>query len=241
MTESLENVLSGEESTEEVTAQAESETTGEAEQSESGSPPDNAQDALAKLRAEIEAKAQSDADAKVKAMEAELARVRAKVREQEPEKKPDLWENSEEWEKALESKLDGKIQSTRLGLSESFARDQYGEAEYNAKLDAFKGLVERTPSLIQDMLDAPNPAKFMYETASKHLMLEQVGDLDAYREKVRAEAIAEAEAKIRKEYEEKIGKALPDSLSSSRAAGAQASVGDETLEDVIGLDATHRK
>jgi len=188
----------------------------------------------------------SSADSEVSALKAELARIRQQNRElkekQEPEKKPDLWENTEEWESSLEKRFDSKLENTRIGMSEAFARKHYGDQEYEEKLSAFMGLVEKTPSLIVDMRASSNPADFMFQTAKRQMMLDQVGDLDAYEKKVREKVESEIEGKIRKEYEQKLGKALPNSLADTRAAGGlKTPVGDESLEDILGADAAHRR
>lgn len=188
----------------------------------------------------------SSADSEVSALKAELARIRQQNRElkekQEPEKKPDLWENTQEWESSLEKRFDSKLENTRIGMSEAFARKHYGDQDYEQKLDTFMSMVEKTPSLIADMRASSNPADFMYQAAKRQQMLDQVGDLDAYEKKVREKVEAELEEKIRKDYEQKLGKALPTSLSDTRAAGGlKTPVGDESLEDILGADAAHRR
>ena len=231
MSETLEQVLSDEPS----------EPKAETPEKEVPEEPKESTDVKSEAPTKVE-KSGSSPDEQLTAMKAELARIREKNRDleqklKEPEKVPDLFEDPDGRLKYLEQTFDSKLEKTRLSISEEYAKDRYGEDEYNEKLNVFMSLVEQSPSLVVDMKNAPNPAKFAYDTARKHMLIEQIDDIDKMKANIKAETEKEVEARLRKEY----GKTLPTSLSDTRAtSGHTDPVGNESLEDVIGIDAIHR-
>lgn len=138
--------------------------------------------------------------------------------QQEQAKGPDLFENPEEYLQNRELKLKAEI--SREMLMES-------KPDYVEKETLFIALAKEDPSLVVKLRNAPNPAKFAYETATKHKALEEIGDPVAYREKVKAELIAE------------LSKSSPKKKPSlanttSVGGGMSSSAGDQSLEDILG-------
>lgn len=185
---------------------------------------------------------------KVVGLTAELTRIRQKNRELEQEnqtlktpktEKPDLWADTEAWESSLRNEFQGEMLKTRISISEDMARSQF--QDYDEKASYFMEMAKKTPALVEDMRNAISPARFAYETAKRQMLVDKLGDPDAYEAGIRQQVRTELEAQIRKEYEDKLGKELPTSLSDTRAAGGvKTPVIDESLEDVMGRDATHR-
>jgi hypothetical protein len=179
----------------------------------------------------------------VNALKAELARIREKNRQLKEDKEPEpeppnIWEDPDGRLKHIEDKFDSKLETTRLSMSEMYARKTY--QDYDQKLDVFMQMVEKNPALAVEMRSSQDPASFAYETANRQMTLDRVGNLDELEKKIKEEALKEAEAKAKAKYEELLGRELPDSLSDAKAAGDNSLVIDESLDDVIGVDPRHR-
>ena len=138
--------------------------------------------------------------------------------QQEQAKGPDLFENPEEY-----------LQNRELRLKADISREMMMESkpDYKEKEEVFLALAKDDPTLVVKLRKAPNPAKFAYETAVKHKALEEIGDPVAYREKVKAELIAELSKPSPKKK---------PSLASTTSVGGgvSSSSGDQTLEDILG-------
>jgi hypothetical protein len=187
-------------------------------------------------------KSESSSDDIVKGLTAELGRIREQNRtlkaEKEPEEKTNIWEDPEKRLGELSSEFDQKLQSTRIAMSENYARRTYDD--YDAKLDVFMDMVDKSPLLATQMNAAQDPATFAYNAASEKMILDKVGNVTEFESAVQKSADEKAEAKYKKLYEEQLGQSLPTSLADTRAAADNTSVVNETLDDVIGMDAIHR-
>ena len=201
---------------------------------------------------EVVAKSESSSDTDVvkelmgkqDAIFAELGRVREqnrvlKAEKEEPAEKTNIWEDPEKRLSELSSDFDQKLQNTRIAMSENYARRTYDD--YDAKLDVFMEMVGKDPLLANQMNAAQDPATFAYQKASEKMILDKVGNVSDFESALRKNVEAEAEAKYKKLYEEQLGQSLPTSLADTRAAAGNPSVVNEPLDDVIGMDAIHRK
>lgn len=177
------------------------------------------------------------------AIMAELGRVREqnrKLKAEEPEKKEptNIWEDPEKRLDELGKEFDSKLTKTRRSLSESYARKAF--KDYDQKLDVFLGMVETKPWLVAEMDAADDPATFAYETAASKMILDKVGNVSDFEGGLRKQIEAEVEAKYKRAEAERLGEALPDSLADKRAAADNTSFVEDTLEDVVGIDARHK-
>jgi len=198
----------------------------------------------AKAEPAPEPKSESSSDDIVKGLTKELSRIREQNRElkarEEPKPEPtNIFEDPEKRLQELSSDFESKLQNTRIAMSESYARKVY--PDYDDKLNTFLGMIDNNPLLVQQMNNANDPATFAYETARQKMTLDQVGDISEFEKTIRQKADAEAEEKYKKLYAEKFGKELPTSLADTRASADNTSVVDETLDDVIGVDARHKR
>lgn len=180
-----------------------------------------------------------DTAAVVAGLKAELARIRHKLREQEPPKpeqpKVDFWENPDQALGTLEGRVDEKLTRFKIDWSEQAARGRYTDFEEKAAI--FSQMAEANPALIQQMVSQADPAEFAYKAAKSHQKLKEVGDLDSYEAKIRADERAKIEASMNTKIEAEIQKRLnvPKSLSNARATGGNANVAiNEPLEDILG-------
>lgn len=190
----------------------------------------------------VQAEPKADVDdtaAVVAGLKAELARIRQKLREQETPKqeqpKVDFWENPDQALGTLEGRVEDKITRFKLDWSEQAARGRY--ADFEEKVVIFHEMVQENPALLQQMAAQVDPAEFAYKAAKAHQKLKEIGDLDGYEAKIRADERAKVEASLNAKIESEIQKRLnvPKSLSNARATGGNANVAiNEPLEDILG-------
>jgi hypothetical protein len=81
--------------------------------------------------------------------------------------------------------------SVRCDLSRDTLMEIKGEEDYLEKENAFLEEAKSDPRLIDALRRAPNPAKYAYVEGQKLLERKELSDVDAYREKLRAEIEAE--------------------------------------------------
>lgn len=134
-----------------------------------------------------------------------------------------FWDDPEGHLKSFEERLAKGQINTRLNTAEMIARSRY--QDFDDKVAVFGKLAESTPGLMQQMLQAPDPAEFAYRTGFNHQRLEQAGSMDAIIQKAREEAAAEARTKVEAEYKakaeqaERVRSSIPPSLSDARSTG----------------------
>lgn len=133
--------------------------------------------------------------------------------------------------------------NTRLNTAEMIARSRH--ADFDEKVAAFReALTKAGPNeavLAQQWLSAPDPAMFAYNFGKNQLEFQQVGGLDAMREKIKKETEARVRAEVEAEFKgkqealEKARAALPGSLSDARSSGTNRHVwaGPTPMEDIL--------
>ena len=96
-------------------------------------------------------------------------------------------------------------------------------------------------------LDGPgqdNPAEFAYRAAVNEIKMRDIGDLSTFEDRIRADAAQKAVEEYKKSLDAKsrAHSNLPTPLSDNRASGGNSNppIGEETLDDVVGSDASHR-
>jgi hypothetical protein len=175
---------------------------------------------------------------KRQALEAELARLRQP--QGQPEQPKAFWDDPEGALKRHQEEVRAETTNARLNTAEIIARSRH--PDFDEKVAEFAELVKSTPGLAQQWLAAPDPAEFAYVTGKNHLMLKNVGSLDALTEKVRKETEAkvrtqvEAEFKAKAEALAKEREALPPSLNDTRGgAGTSRPIynGPTPLADIL--------
>jgi hypothetical protein len=167
-------------------------------------------------------------------LEREIADLRAKAKpDAVPEKpsRPDIFEDQEGAFGHLEKAFEARLATRQIELSQELMREKY--ADYDEKESLFVDLVKADPSLIQKMRAAALPAKFVYDHVTKHQQMQEMQDVDAYREKIRAEVRAELEKERGEEAEPAARETQPPQLVGRRSA-TKAPVAHESLEDILG-------
>ena len=157
----------------------------------------------------------TDERSKRQAIEAELAALRKVPR-------PDVMEDPEGAINHIEREMSENLIKTRLDISEDMMRTAH--EDYDSVLGAFTEAMQSNPALRDEMVQSPNPARFAYETGQRHQMLQEIGDPNSYRDKVKAEVQAEVEKTIAATVAEQVATALkerasiPESLVGERSS-----------------------
>ena len=189
--------------------------------------------------------AAADERRKRQALEARIAQMQAQQPQQQPQpgaQPKSFWDDPEAHFRSEEQKRHQEAMANRISVSEMIARSKH--EDFDEKIAKFVELAKATPGLGQQMLAAPDPAGFAYQTAKNHLALEQAGSMDKllaeHAAKVRAEERAKVEAEFKAKQEEldKQRAALPQSLSGATGAGrrpaAATYTGPTPLEAILG-------
>lgn len=141
---------------------------------------------------------------------------------------------------SVEQRLTNQFQSDRLNLSEDLARQKYDD--YQDKFQVFTQMVQRDPSIYQQMLSQPNPAEFAYRAAKRLQDIQEMGDPDSYRAKIEAEVrekiVQEVEEKNRQQYEQQVQQtnSLPHSFSEKQSKNVPRGsfAGPASLDSILG-------
>lgn len=105
------------------------------------------------------------------------------------EEKIDIFADPEKFQASVEQKIQRETLRTRILVSQEMMKES--KPDYAEKEAKFLEMVKADPGLVQKMNAHPFPAKFVYEAAAKQLALDAIGDPIAYREKLKAELLAE--------------------------------------------------
>lgn len=115
------------------------------------------------------------------------------------------------------------IFNDRLNMSETMLRQQIGDdADVDAKREKFRQLADANPGLRAELQKSAHPYKFVYDTAAKHLALEEIGDPVSFRSKMEAEIRASVLAEMAGTAPAPQPRVvLPQSLGTARSAGSR--------------------
>ena len=188
-----------------------------------------------------------DDNSDLAAMRAELARVRAQRRELQEQleassvEKPepvDFYQDPEG--RVQQVQQDVQADFTRKLINMSEYRAQQAHEDFNEMSEAFMNLANEDPRLWHQMGEHPDPAEFAYQVAKQHTKMQQIGDIDTFEQRVRAEEQKRHEAQLdemkkRIEQLEALGN-TPASLSDKRASGVNQTSDDtdDTLDTILG-------
>lgn len=133
--------------------------------------------------------------------------------------------------------------NTRLNTAEMIARSRL--PDFDEKVQVFRDILSKagpsTGVMVREWISSPDPAMHAYNLGKNQLELQQLGGLDALREKIAKETEASVRAKIEAEVKAKsdsLDKArseLPGSLSDVRSSGVNRPSwgGVPTLDDIL--------
>lgn len=179
--------------------------------------------------------AATDERRKRQELEARLAAM------EKPKEEPkQFWDNPDAALSEIRQEIAGVALNTRLNTAETIARSKY--QDFDEKVGVFAEIMQQNPSIHGQWLNSPDPAEFAYKMAKNHQQLEQLGGIDAMRQKIEADTRAKVRAEIEAEYKAKAEEdaktraALPRSLSDARGTQANPTVwaGPTSLDDILG-------
>jgi hypothetical protein len=252
---SLDDVLRGEQ-TNEATANAAADTveanhTGETQQTDAAAgesqtaapeagndaPPASEHDKLVPLKAlEEERKGRQDWKEKAIRFEEELKHLRAQ------KEQPPAQETSQQQHQPVEMDYQTALINERLNTSEMLLRSKHDDVD--EKLAVFQAEAAKNPALGAELLKQRHPYEWMYQQATRMQALASIGDDPvAYREKMRAELLAELQGQQQTQTAETVQQptqaaapVLPKSLATSRSAGPRSAAtwtGPTALNDIL--------
>lgn len=175
------------------------------------------------------------ANERIAALEAEVAKLRAPP-QQQPTPKPaepelnseEFWNDPAEYANRIAKRADERAKQLEnqfaYRLSEMQARQAHEDFDEIAA--EFVQLAEKNPVYVDQLRSHPHPAEYAYQMGKSYRearAMSEMGGPDKYKEKIRAEVLAELEkereASKAKELVETVKK-LPTSLADKRSAGA---------------------
>lgn len=123
-----------------------------------------------------------------------------------------------------------------LDLSEANAKGRH--EDYPEVFAVFEGLARKEPVLLEKMMQQPDPAEWAYRTAKRAKDIAEMGDPAAFRERTRAELLAEIKAEQEAEAVETAPDLpnIPKTLGKTRTVGSRkgpAWAGPETLDEIL--------
>lgn len=126
-------------------------------------------------------------------------------------KAPDIFEDQEAYTRHISEQVSQQVLNERANISEFLARREFPDLD--AKVEKFQAMIETNPALKDQVMSAVSPYHELVDVVTKAEELEQLKDVDSYKEKIRAEV----EAEIKAEYEAKAKKSetLRDSIPPS--------------------------
>jgi hypothetical protein len=178
------------------------------------------------------------------ALEAELEQIRAQYAQQpqpqfQPQQQgiPDRWEDPEGYDRYLiaqasqlaEERAMHAVQTQRIYSSAVAARAKY--ADYGDAHAVFGDMVQQNPMLFQQMVNAPDPAEFAYQTAKTEMEIRQYGGIDAL-----VQARVQAELAKAQPQPTPTQPNIPDTLADAQSARGSSSAQAFTvpsLDDIL--------
>lgn len=176
-------------------------------------------------------------------VERQYAALQKAQEEAAAEEKPFLGEEYEQRFTETEARLREEVVQTKIAISESFMREKH--ADYDEKLNAFAALAKENPLLLHQARAAANPADFVYRAAANHLQvqkLQELGDPEQYRQKLREELLAELKAEQEAENKAKVEAAIrakakggfSEVRSAGKVADGKSYTGPTPLKSILG-------
>lgn len=165
----------------------------------------------------VPTRALQDERRKRQELERELAELRQKA--EATTAKPNLFEDPDSWEKALDERVEKKLAGVReqseqrfLALVEQAAKARHKDFEDMAVV--FAETAKTTPGLIDEARNAPDPAEFIYQAGRNLKRVQEAGSIEALIERAREEGRQEA-------LKGKVQPKIPESLTDIGSAPSQ--------------------
>jgi hypothetical protein len=182
-------------------------------------------------------KAVLDEREKRQAAQRELEDLKKQLAANQPAKqKTSVLEDEGKFRTELMDDFRSELMNERLNLSQAFAEREFGKDAVAEAVKAFKELASENPELRARFSSSPTPYHELVSIVKKHNEVKEMENVDAYKEKlraeIRAELLKESEAKAAG-VEQKRGSITPSLAGKRSAGGVAASNSPLTLDDVF--------
>jgi hypothetical protein len=182
-------------------------------------------------------KAVLDEREKRQAAQKELEELRKQIAANQPAKpKTSVLEDEGKFRNELLDDMETRLVNDRLNMSQALAEREFGKDVIAEKVKAFRELASQNPELRNRFSAAPLPYHELVSIVDKHNEVKEMENVDAYREKLRAEIRAELlkESEAKAAGVEQTRKSITPSLAGKRSAGGVAASNSPlTLDDVF--------
>lgn len=162
-----------------------------------------------------------DERAKRQAAEARLKELEDKLNSNDKQDIPDVIDDQDGFVKSLKQQQEEALTRQRIEIFRQVQQESH--PDYEEKEQKFIELAKENPVLITQMNASQNPAKFVYDQMTKYEQFQEMQDIEAFREKIRAEEKAKLEEQLKSEE--------PTSLSPSLAKARGSSDNTEKLPE----------
>ena len=174
---------------------------GAAEQAEAVESPSTTEPTLDHAALIGERRRRQEAEERLKELERQLQGYQQPqpVTQQQPQSPPDRWEDPEGYDRwliqqASETARNEAMQAFQHQRIQMSALEAEGRLpDYRDKIQVFEQMAQANPLLMEQMIQAPNPAEFAYNTAKSHLDIQQYGGIEGLI-KARVEEALKAQA-----------------------------------------------
>jgi hypothetical protein len=182
-----------------------------------------------------ERRRRQEAEQRFEQLQAQLAQ-QAQPQFQQQQGIPDRWEDPEGYDRYLiaqasqlaEERAVHAVQTQRIYSSAVAARSKY--ADYGDAHAVFGDMVQTNPTLFQQMVNAPDPAEFAYQTAKTEMEIRQYGGIDKLVE-------ARVQAELAKAQPAPTQSNIPDTLADAQSARGSSSAQafkPMSLDEILG-------
>jgi len=180
------------------------------------------------------------------AAERELAAYRqqqSQVAEPDPYEDPDGFASYRQQQaqsvqaRQNQQNLNNILMNERINITEVIARRDH--EDYDQVKDVFADAAQNNPALIAGLREAPDPAGYAYREGQKIMAQQEIGnDPAAYREKIKAEILAElrTEQNSADKAEKDLRSSIPTHLADQRSVSARSGPewgGPASLDDIF--------
>lgn len=157
--------------------------------------------------------------AALKEVRRELQDLKSRMPQQEAPKAPDVLEDPEGYEQFTHRKTQNMVIGTKLETSRFLAEREFGADLVGQAFEYFNAHPEQSHALLAH----PSPFHAAVEEFQKHKVAQEIGsDPQAYAEKVKAEALAQAKAELVAEQAKATAASAAPSMANVTGTGGGA-------------------
>jgi len=160
--------------------------------------------------------------------------LQAKLDSQQNTETTSVFDNEAKFVQELEAKLDKRLLSATLDISQLHVEKDIGKEALDQKIDQYKLLAEKNPELNTRCRTSPSFYAELVNVVDQHQAMEEMGNITDYKAKLKAEVKAELEAEQQGKTDDKakLRDSIPNSLVDESSAGTNKTQGPKDLPSV---------